>query len=348
MEDKMKVAVFGGVKDIHVEEFDVPTPEGEDVLVKVEACAICTWEQRVYAGVKKVNYPFVGGHEMVGRIAALGDKVNTNEWHVGDRVAIGVMLPCGQCYQCKSGNEQNCEHFNHSSPIKGLPYLGMGGLASHYVCNQRNLFKFDNISSEEASITEPVSCVSRSIKTADIKLGDVVVVIGCGIMGQLHAAIAAKKGGMVIVSDTNEERTALALKQGAKYAVNPAKENLVEKVKEITNGTMAQVVFDTTPIAAVVKDAMACLSNNGRLVLYSSFYPDVPVEFSPDWLHKSAVKIMGTANSNTRDFVTATRLLSQGIIDAKPFISEVYPIDKVHDAFESAIKGDKFRVVVKF
>ena len=176
----------------------------------------------------------------------------------------------------------------------------------------------------------------------------VVVVIGCGIMGQLHAQLAAKKGACVIVSDTNEERTALALKLGAKYAVNPIKENLHDKVKEYTNGVMAQVVFDTTPIAAVVKDAMSILANNGRLVLYSSFYPDVPVEFSPDWLHKSAVRIMGTANSNTQDFLTSTRLLSQGIIDAKPFVSEVYPVDQIKEAFESASKGDKFRVVVKF
>ena len=344
----MKAVVFSGVKDVHVEEFDVPTPEGEDVLVKIDACAICTWEQRVYTGVKKVEYPFVGGHEMVGKIMAMGPKVNTNEWHIGDRVAIGVMLPCGQCYQCKTGNEQNCEHFNHSSPIKGLPYIGMGGLCSHYVANQRNLFKFDNISSEEATITEPISCVSRSVKTADIRLGDVVVVIGCGIMGLLHVTLAVNRGATVIVSDTNEERTALALKLGAKYRVNPVKENLVEKVKEYTGGIKAQVVFDTTPIAAVVKDAMACLANNGRLVLYSSFYPDVPIEFSPDWLHKSAVKIMGTANSNTRDFMTATRLLSQGIIDAKPFVSEVYPVEQVKEAFESAIKGDKYRVVVTF
>ena len=348
MSEKMKAVVFNGVNDVHVEEFDIPTPEGDEVLVKIDACAICTWEQRVYKGVKKVDFPFVGGHEMVGKIIALGPKVDTLQWHVGDRVAVGVTLPCGQCYQCKNGNEQNCEHFNHTQPIKGLPYKGMGGLCSHFVVSQNNLFKFYNVPSEEATITEPLSCVTRSVETADIKLGDVVVVIGCGIMGLLHATLAQRKGAMVIVSDTNDSRTELALKLGAKYRINPAKEDLIEKVKEYTNGTKAQVVFDTTPIAAVVKDAMGCLANNGRLVLYSSFYPDVPVEFSPDWLHKSAVKLMGTANSNARDFVAATRMISQGTVDMKPFISEVYPVEKVKEAFESACKGDKFRVVVTF
>lgn len=344
----MRVVVFSGIKDVHIEEFDIPEVTDEEVLVKIDACAICTWEQRVYTGVKKVSFPFVGGHEMVGKIVAMGDKVNTAEHHIGDRVAVGVMLACHECYQCKTGNEQSCEHFNHSAPIKGLPYVGMGGLCSHIVVNQRNVFKFDNVSSVEATITEPLSCVTRSIETGGIQLGDVVVVIGCGIMGLLHVILAQRKGAMVVVSDINEERTQLALDLGAKYRINPAKEDLVERIKEITGGVKAQVVFDTTPIASVVKDAMACLANNGKLILYSSFYPDVPIEFSPDWLHKSAVRIMGTANSNSHDFMTATRMISQGTVDMKPFVSEIYPVEQVKDAFESAIKGDKFRVVVTF
>src|SRR5699024_9724602 len=115
-----------------------------------------------------------------------------------------------------------------------------------------------------------------------------------------------------------------------------------------TRGIKAQVVFDTTPISAVAEDAVKSVANNGRLVLYSSFYPDTPISISPDWLHKSAAKLLGTANSNTADFTKATRLLSQGIIDVKPFVSEVYELKDYKQAFESAIKGDKFRVVIKF
>ena len=79
----------------------------------------------------------------------------------------------------------------------------------------------------------------------------------------------SKKGACVIVSDTNEERTALALELGASYAVNPAKEDLEQRVKEITGGIKAQVVFDTTPISKVAEDAVKAVANNGRLVLYS-------------------------------------------------------------------------------
>ena len=348
MSEKLKTIVFTGKNELQIEEFDMPEISEEEVLVKIEACAICTWEQRAYTGVNKVEYPFVGGHEMVGHIVAMGSNVDHKAWKINDRVAVGVNLPCGNCYQCKSGNEQSCENFSHSVPLRGIPYKGMGGLSSHIAVRPQNIFKFDNVPSVEATITEPLSCVIRSVQQADIQLGDVVVVIGCGIMGLLHVLVAQKKGAMVIVSDTNEERTALALKLGAKYAINPTKENLKERVAEITDGIMAQVVFDTTPIPAVVSDAISILANCGKMILYSSFHPDKPVEFSPDWLHHVSTKLMGTANSNARDFMMATRMISQGSIDMKPFISEVYPCEQAKEAFESAIKGDKFRVVVTF
>jgi threonine dehydrogenase-like Zn-dependent dehydrogenase len=302
----------------------------------------------VYLGIKKVDFPFIGGHELAGTIIAMGKNVDKRLWHIGDTVVEGNYLSCKNCFQCKSGNEQNCEHFDHSKHFPGMPYKGMGGLSSHILARPETLFHYRNIKPEEAAITEPVSCVVHSIETADPQFGDFVLIIGCGIMGLLHVQLAARKGAVVIVSDVNEDRTALALTMGAKYRINPKKENLVEKLLEITGSAKAQVVFDTTPIADLVPDAIQCLGNNGKMVLYSSFYPDVPVSFSPDGLHKGALHFMGTANSNSRDFIRAARLLSEGIVDVKPLISEVYDVDHVKDALESASRGDKFRVLVTF
>lgn len=345
---KMRTVVFTDVKKVRVEECEIPQVSPNKVLVEVDSCAICTWEQRVYLGIKQVDFPFIGGHEMVGRIIAMGENVNKKEWHINDKVAIGVTLACQNCFSCKSGNEQNCPNFDHSKHLPGLPHKGMGGMSSHLLVDPINLFKYNNISAEEATITEPLSCVLHSVETANVQLGDVVVVIGCGIMGLLHVILSAKRGAAVIVSDTNTKRTALALALGAKYAVNPAKEDLETQVKKITGNVKAQVVFDTTPIGEVVEEARKCLANNGRLILYSSFYPDKPITFSADWVHKSAVQIMGTANSNARDFMKAVRLLSYEIVNVKPFVSAVYPVEQVQEAFESACKGDKFRVVIKF
>ena len=146
----------------------------------------------------------------------------------------------------------------------------------------------------------------------------------------------------------NEARLELAKKLGAICTINPAKIDLSEAVKDITGGIKAQVVFDTTPIPTVVQDTFGCVSNAGKIVLYSSIHPAEPVLFDPNWVHGKSIQILGTANSNDRDFMRAAQMVSEHVIDLKPFISEIYPIEKIEKAFESAAKADKFRVVVNF
>lgn len=303
MNSKMKTAVFTDIKQVGLEEYDRPSASGNKVLIKVDAAAICTWEQRVYTGVNKVEFPFIGGHEIAGHIEEMGNEVNKNEWSVGDKVVVGVTLPCRNCFYCKSGNEQSCEHFDHSAHLPGLPYRGMGGFSEYLLVSPDCMFKYSGVSPEEACIIEPVSCVVHSVETAQVSLGDTVLVIGCGIMGLLHTAVCTKRGAKVIVSDVNEERLEMAGSLGAKAVINPAKENLEQKVKELTGGIKAQVIFDTTPIPAVVEDTFKCVSNAGKIVLYSSIHPAEPVPFDPNWVHGKSVQILGTANSNDRDFI---------------------------------------------
>ena len=348
MSEMAKSLVFTGVGELEIQEYPIPEATEDKVVVAIEACALCTWEQRVYTGVKNVSFPFIGGHEMCGKIIAMGDKVNKDIWKIGDRVVVGAEGACGSCYQCKMGHESNCMTFGGGQRHKELPAGGFGGMSSHLLVSEENIFHVGDTAPEEAAITEPLSCVIHSVETANIQFGETVLVIGCGIMGLLHTILAVKKGACVIVSDTNEERTAFAMKLGASHAINPAKEDQAARVKEITGGAMAQVVFDTTPIAAVAQEAIKSVSINGRLVLYSSFYPDKPVTFSPDWLHKSAAKIMGTANSTPVDYMKASRMIEQKVINMKPFVSEVYDLADYKQAFESAIKGDKYRVVIRF
>ncbi|MEW6696304.1 MAG: zinc-dependent alcohol dehydrogenase [Bacillota bacterium] len=347
MSDKMKIAVFRDVRKIELEEADIPLPKGKQILVRLKACAICTWEQRVYTGVKKVEFPFIGGHEMVGEIVELGEGVDNKIWKKGDRVAIGVMLACGQCYYCQIGEHGCCENFNHSKHLDGLPYRGMGGLSQYMLVCQEDIFRIENVSDEEATITEPLSCVINSVETGDPRFGQNVLVIGCGIMGLLHVILAAKKGATVIACDVNEQRLELAKSMGARYTINPAKEDLSTTVKSLTHHRGADIVFDTTPIADLVKEAFKSVSMMGKIVLYSSFYPDVPIEFSPDWVHKKSIQILGTANSSRNDFIKAAKMISDGTVDMKPFVSEVYNFSEITEALESAAKADKFRVVVK-
>ncbi len=344
----MKTAVFYGVEDLRIEECEKPEVSANKILIRIDACAICTWEQRVYTGVKKVDYPFIGGHEIAAEIVDLGSEIDQKNWKIGDKVVFGTNLACGNCEFCKSGEEQNCLDFDHSKHLEGLPHKGMGGLSEYMLVEPKHLFHYYNVSPEEAALTEPLSCVVHSCETADIQYGDLVVVIGCGIMGQLHVALSVKSGATVVACDLNDERLTLARENGAQYIVNSDTQNLAEEVARISHGLGANVVFDTTPIADLVQDAIEIVSNTGRVILYSSFYPDEPVGFSPDQLHKGGYSICGTANSNSRDFIRASKMISERTIDVRPFISEIVSFEDVEKGFKSAIKGDKYRVVVKF
>ena len=344
----MKNIVITGINEIVVEDHPIPQCTPDKILVRIEACAICTWEQRVYKGINKVEYPFIGGHEMSGHIVELGSNINTTQWHVGDKVVCGVIASCDNCTQCKSGNSQACQHFDHSIQQPGMPYHGMGGMSSYYLVDPKKCFHYDGISALQASLTEPVTCVLHAIEAANIQLGDTVVVIGCGIMGQLNALLAAKRGAMVIVSDVDKTRTDLAKSLGASYTVNPKEKPLYDQIRDITKGAMADVVIDTTPVISVVDDAISILANCGKLVFYSSFHPDVPTSFSPNLLHTNNLQFIGSANSNEHDFISATKMLSHHVIDVSPFISAVYPVDQAKQAFDAACQGGKYRVIITF
>lgn len=342
----MKLAVFNKLKSIIIEEIPMPKIRTGEILVKVEACAICTWEQRVYSGVKEVPFPFVGGHEISGEIVKVGEGINHKIWSLGDKVIYGTNLACGDCNQCKSGNEQNCEDFDHEKPIGDTGFIGMGGFSEYIIAKPQHLFKYENLNPIDASLTEPLSCCIHSVESADIQYGETVMVIGCGIMGQLHVQLSLLKGAKVIAVDMNQNRLDRASENGAHITINNGLENLEERIEATTKGKGVDVIFNTTAISKVAETVQPYLSINGRHILYSSFYPDNPVTISPDTLHKKATKIIGTANSNPRDFMKAIKLLEAGIIDLSQYVDEVYALEDIEEALESAILADKYRVVV--
>lgn len=345
----MKTLIFDSIKSLKMVETDIPQPKSHEILIKIDACAICTWEQRVYLGIKKVSFPFVGGHEISGTIIKLGDGVNQNVWNIGDRVVYGTNLACGDCYQCKVGNEQNCEHFNHSKQIPGTNFIGMGGFSEYLLVEPRRLFKVSpNLNAEVACLSEPLSCCIHSINTANIELADKVLIVGCGIMGLFHLQLALKRGAYVVCCDLDQTRLDTAISLGAHATIDSSIEDLNAATNHLTNNHGYDVIFNTIPFAPMIKNLDPLLAINGRHVLYSSYYPDGDLDISADHLHKNASKIMGTANSNSKDFIQAIGLLENNIVDARPFVSKVINFDDYNEAFEAALLKENYRVVLKF
>lgn len=343
----MRCAVFTGNNNIEIREFDTPIVEDDKILVHLEACGICTWEQRVYRGHIDAEFPLIGGHECAGRIEAIGAHVS-GDWKIGQKVVVGVTLPCRTCYFCKIHEEQSCLKFETSKQLPGQPFPGTGGFSEYMMATPYSIFPYERVTPQQACITEPLSCVVHSVEMVNPQFADTCIIIGAGIMGLLHTQLCVKRGTIVIVVDMDDSRLTMASSMGAHYTINPEKEDVLQRILTITHGNKAQAVFDTTPASKLVEDCCAYVGNTGKLMIYSGIYPNVPVKLNAHWIHKEGIQIMGTANSNDRDFMRAMKLIDEGIIDVTPFISGVFAIEQVKEALEDSCQGGTFRNIITY
>lgn len=348
MSKTSKAAVFTEKEKIEVRDITKPEPKSNEVLVELKTCALCTWEQRVYQGINKVDFPFIGGHEQAGTIVEIGSDIDKKLWNIGDRVVVGLLGACGECEKCRIGEEGNCENFSYESFVGGLNVRGMGGLSQYLAVPVSKIFKVeDTLSFQEAALTEPLSCVVHSIEIANIRLGETVLVIGAGIMGAFHAILARNKGARVIISEPNSNRTDLMETLGFEEFIKPDSEDAIKRTLELTDGKGADVVLNTVGISKLAEEAINMSSLYGRVILYSSFHPDNPISISPNSVHKRMTKLMGSANSNTHDFITAIKLLNERVVDVSPFIYGSYKLDEIEQAMEKAIDPDNYRVIIE-
>ncbi len=341
--DRYKAVVLTKEKTIEIIEPELRQPTGHQVLVKVEYCAICTLEQRIYQGIMK-QYPVAGGHEISGTVETIGDGVKNVK--PGDKVAIRMLTNCGECYYCRSGHENQCVISFKAAVHEGQQ--GPGGLSEYMLVDAKSIYRLsDDTDLRYAALSEPLACCVHSVNNAQIELGNDVVVIGVGIMGALHIQLAKLRGARVIACEVDEARLQIAREMGADITINSKEIDAVEKVKELTEGRGADVVFCTAALSKLAADSIAMVGKTGRVIMYSSFHPDNPIELSANKVHSSEMVITGSVNPNISDFQAATRLLSFRIVDVSKLISDVIPLDRIGDAFERAIDPSTYRVLVK-
>ena len=339
-----KASVITSEKTFEIREFELKKPLAHQVLIKVEACAICTLEQRVYRGLMK-NYPFAGGHEIAGRVVETGDGVKSVQ--KGDLAAVRLLTNCGECYYCRIGHENQCESSFKAFIHEGVG--GPGGLAEYMLVDARTVFRAGaSLNPAHAALAEPLACCVHSVGNGRIAFGEDVVVIGAGIMGGFHIQLAKLRGARVIACEVDPARLDIARQMGADVLINSQERNAVDAVRELTEGRGADVVFCTAAIPALAQEAVAMTGKLGRAVMYSSFHPKEPVPLDVNAVHYSEMIITGSVNPGIRDFYAALRLLSLGLVKPAGLISAVYPFSEIAGAFERSITPGTYRVIVTF
>jgi L-iditol 2-dehydrogenase len=343
---KTRTTLFTGPRALEVREIELPPLGPRQVLIKVKACALCTWEQRFYKGSAPEDYPFRGGHEVAGEVVEVGPQAMT-EVKAGDPVAVAIMTRCGACESCRRGMDNFCEN-DDGGQLPGLAW-GPGGLSDYILLEDYQVYKAaSGRDFAELALAEPVACVIRSVARPGLLFGDVALVQGAGIMGLIHVMLLKLNGVRVAVSEPDPARRRKALEVGADWVVDPLSEDFDQAVKDYTRGRGFNAVFFTAGGVPAVEQAVTVLANGGWLQLYGSIHPKGPAQIDPNVVHYKELVVTGTYSHTKHSFRQAVAMLSQRLVDVSPFISERVAFPDVFKGFEQAIRPDTYRVVMTF
>lgn len=344
MTETYKRVVFTAPRQIRFDELPVPEPGPQQALVRVKACAICTWEQRTYTG-EEHYYPLSSGHEISGELVKLGSQVYTDA-QIGDRVMASMLTRCGYCESCRRGLDNICD--NARKRFRNTDVVGPAGLAEVVLLEDYQLYRASNeVSFEEICLAEPLACVLRSVRKARVERTDTAVVVGAGTMGILHLMLLKKAGTRVIVSELDADRSAFAQKMGADTVINPTFNSFGDEVRRLTGGRGADVIFCAMSVAAAVEQAVEAVAKGGRVHVYASVHPrGTKISIDPNLFHGKEIVLTGTMSQNKEDVRQAVGMISDRFIDLKPLISLVLPLEKLEEGLLAAMQPDTYRVIM--
>lgn len=344
---KMRAVTIGAVGDVHVAEYDTPTPKAGEVLIKMTAASICTIDQRAYSGVSsQTGFPTIPGHEGTGVIAAMGEGVKGLK--IGDAVIVG-RFGCGVCKNCKTkgfGCTEPTDRFEFNPNTNAWGEIGC--MSQYLIKPYIHVTKISgDVNPIYAALCEPVSCVVRSVERSRLDWTETAVICGAGIMGLLHVQLAKLKGARVIVSEPDAARRQRALDMGADYAIDPTSQDIVKFIMSVTEKG-ADVVFNTVANPKVFNQCFDMIGMMGRVVAYSSLHPNEPIPIDVGKLHKAQYELIGTNGSSIEDLYHAAKLVESGAVKLETLVDSTYSIDECEAAFKRACAPDSYRCVFDF
>lgn len=328
----MKIAKLYKFGDIRIEEIEKPEPAPNEALVKVRACGICSGDVMPWYIEKKA--PLVLGHEIAGEIVQIGDKIKEEiPLKVGDKVSVHHHAPCMKCFYCLRGDYVQCDTWKNSKIYPGgiAEYI----LLPEVILRNDTLRLPENLSFEEGAMVEPVACVVKSLKRANIKKGDTVLVIGLGVMGQIHIMLAKHFGAQkVIGADMIEFRLEKALDAGADYVIDVSKDNIYDKLKSLTNGLMAQAIIVGPGDVDIIKGSLKLVSRGGNLVIFTPTPPEQILSLSVNDLYFKDISIVTSYSCGPDDTRKALDFITKGFIDINLLITHRLNIEETEKGYK--------------
>ncbi|VEI02667.1 L-threonine 3-dehydrogenase [Acidipropionibacterium jensenii] len=333
MTSTMPTLTLRGPGDVALVDKPVPSPGPGEVLLAVEATTICGTDLRIISGEKTsgVRPGATLGHEVAGRIAAIGEGVAGSpggaDLVVGRQATVSIVVSCGCCRACLIGREHLCS---------GLELVGYGidgGLAPYLLVPARAVARGNVIVSPtelpaaRLALAEPLSCVLNGHhRHGGVNPGETVVVIGGGPIGLLHTQLALAGGAArVILCDRHEERRAVARGLGA---TGVAPEELADRVADLTGGWGADVVVVAIGRTELAETSLELAAPGGRVSWFAGFPKDSQSLLTPNTVHYQELTVSGGSNARRADVHDAVRLLAAGVIDETPIVTHTFGLSQ--------------------
>jgi len=330
----MKAAILYKLKDMRIEEIDIPQISSNEVLVKMKRVGICGSDVHFYLRGRiaffVVEKPLILGHECSGEIVEVGEKVSN--LRPGQRVVIEPGFVCGKCFYCRSGRYNLCREvkFYGAPPFHGT-------FAEYVTAPEQNVYPIpENISYEEGAMIEPLAVGMMATKMGKVGVNDIVTVLGAGPIGQM-ALQASKVHGApeIYVTDVIDYRLEYAKKYGANEVINAAKEDVVSVIKNLTDGKGVDVVIDASGAPSAIRQAVDIVKPGGRIVLVGYPPSDVPLPLAE--VISKELTLQGI-HRYANVYSAAIKAVSSGKAIVKPYVTHVFPFDRILEGFETHIK----------
>jgi L-iditol 2-dehydrogenase len=333
----MRVARLHGIHDLRLEEMPQPEPGPGEVLLKVASVGVCGSDVHYYEegriGDAVVTAPIIMGHEFSAWIAGQGPGVEGLE--IGQLAAIEPAIPCGECESCQHGHPNLCPdvRFCGTPPIDGV-------FAEYTIMPAENCFPLPaDFGPEEGAMLEPLGIAIHAVDLAHLKPGQTVAVLGAGPIGLLTAAVAKAAGaGAIYMTEPLADRRKFALDYVADAALNPDEVDVVAEITRLTGGRGVDVAFEAAG-APETPDQAAAVARYGGVVVIAGIPSDDTYSMGASTARRKGLTIK-LVRRMKHTYPRAIRLVQEGLVDVKPLVTHLFPLERIADAFEMVVDYD--------
>lgn len=339
----MRVARLDENLEVGIAEMDVPSVGAGEILVRTRACGICTGD--IMGWYMKRKAPLVFGHEPAGEIAAVGAGVE--DLGPGDRVFVHHHAPCMTCRLCERGEYVQCVAWRNGKLVPG-------GMAEYFAVpagqvRADTLRLPPEVSFEDAALVEPLACTVKSMRRAGLRGGERVVVIGLGIMGQLHVVLARHAGASQVIGlDRVPFRLERARELGADQVIHVDEQDPAAALAELTGGEMADAVIVGPGSIEAMELGLALAGRGSTVVLFTASKPEDRLAVAPFDLYFREIRLAPSYSCGPNDTREALDLIARGVVRREQVVTHEFPLDRVVEAYRTAAMTTALKTIVTF